>query len=285
MLTVPLSVGLFAWAGVLYFTSGGNPTNITRAHGIFRSVIIGFVIALSAWLVVQTILHSLVKKNFFLTGTWNSLTCAPDGERPRESNITDMFSFLRGGISGGAVNVGGQTPLPTNGAALDVEGVTRVYGAQISNACQSVSVPNCNAAVAALIAAESSGNTGAVSSKGALGLMQLLPANGGKTCGSGDTACATDQIQKGVAYFGQVYAANQNNLRLTYAAYNGGQSAVQQSACCPSGYAYQCDWDCGTRTAHSLDCTASPRPAACVSNTGYQETRNYVNKLCAKVGC
>ncbi len=106
MLTVPLSVGLFAWAGVLYFTSGGNPTNITRAHGIFRSVIIGFVIALSAWLVVQTILHSLVKKNFFLTGTWNSLTCAPDGERPRESSITDMFSFLRGGVSGGAGGIG-----------------------------------------------------------------------------------------------------------------------------------------------------------------------------------
>jgi len=283
--TIPLSIALFAWAGVMYFAASGNPKQIIRAHKIFKSVLIGFIVALAAWLVVQTVLNALVSKNFFTSGSWNTLQCAQDDKRPRSSNISEIFGFITGGQGGITVSPSQTGATGDAGVALNTQQINEKYGTQIASACQNVSVPNCTEAVAALIAAESSGKPEAVSKKGALGLMQLMPANGGRTCGTGDTACITEQVQKGVAHFAREYTATQNNLQLTYAAYNGGQSAVQPSACCASGYAYQCDWDCGTRAAHAVDCTASPRPSVCVPNTGYQETRNYVNKLCSKVGC
>jgi len=308
MLTVPLSVGLFAWAGVLYFTSGGNPTNITRAHGIFRSVIIGFVIALSAWLVVQTILHSLVKKNFFLTGTWNSLTCAPDGERPRESSITDMFSFLRGGISGGGGSVSVVNNASNGGAAgsgalttmqvTGPDGVTREvvfnasladaalnsryvtvrndYGSQIDSACQGSTLPNCGAVVTALIGAESSGKPETSCNEfGACGLMQLTADKGGRSCTKGDNACTTDQINKGVQLLATIYnnPVSKQSLVNTLAGYNGGISTVPGTSVSGKNPAL----------ATSVDCPGMYAWQCAVNAGGLTATQKYVATICRTV--
>jgi len=61
-LSVFVATGLFAWAGVLYFTAGGDTGKIDKAHKIFYSVAIGFVIILISWLVVDTILKTLTGK-------------------------------------------------------------------------------------------------------------------------------------------------------------------------------------------------------------------------------
>ncbi len=88
-LSIPIAVGLFAWAGILLFTSAESPANITKAKKIFSSALIGFVIVISAWLIVQTVLTALTGGS----GSWNTLQCST-ADRPRESQVTDMVNAV-----------------------------------------------------------------------------------------------------------------------------------------------------------------------------------------------
>jgi hypothetical protein len=56
---IALSALVFAWAGWLYMSSGGDEGKIKEAHGIFTKVLWGFLFALGAYLIVQLILTSL----------------------------------------------------------------------------------------------------------------------------------------------------------------------------------------------------------------------------------
>lgn len=58
-LAMPIAAIMFAYAGFLLLTSGGNPETKNKAKKIFWNVFIGFVIALAAWLIVKTILSVL----------------------------------------------------------------------------------------------------------------------------------------------------------------------------------------------------------------------------------
>lgn len=111
LISIPLSVMLFAWAGILYFSSAENPGQIAKAHKIFTSVLIGFVIIVSAWLVVQTLLMVLIDRSFWGNGaSWNSLGCAdkdhnpananpdtaesPSNTRPRDTSVGDLLKGI-----------------------------------------------------------------------------------------------------------------------------------------------------------------------------------------------
>jgi hypothetical protein len=59
-IAAPLAAVMFAYAGFLYVTNGGNESRIKEAHEIFWNVFIGLIVALAAWMVVSFIL------NFFL---------------------------------------------------------------------------------------------------------------------------------------------------------------------------------------------------------------------------
>lgn len=50
---------MFAYAGFKYFTAGGNSSKVGEAHKIFFHVVVGLVVILTAWLVVNTILETL----------------------------------------------------------------------------------------------------------------------------------------------------------------------------------------------------------------------------------
>ena len=63
--------GLFAWAGWLYVTSIDNPTNVKKAHDIFRNGIIGLLLVLGAYTIVDTIIKTLAGGN--LLSDWNNL--------------------------------------------------------------------------------------------------------------------------------------------------------------------------------------------------------------------
>jgi len=60
MIAVIAAPILFAWAGFLYVTAAGNTGKIQKAHTIFKDVLIGFMIILVAWLVVNTIVGTLL---------------------------------------------------------------------------------------------------------------------------------------------------------------------------------------------------------------------------------
>lgn len=70
-IAVFLSAVLFAWAGWLYLTSvaGGE---ISRAKEIFMNVAVGLVIILAGWLVVDTLMRTLVGDGGSF-GPWNKI--------------------------------------------------------------------------------------------------------------------------------------------------------------------------------------------------------------------
>lgn len=58
---VLLSVIYFAWGGILYMS--GEPKKISDAHQIFKSVLIGFGVFLTAWIGVYTIVSLIVDQS------------------------------------------------------------------------------------------------------------------------------------------------------------------------------------------------------------------------------
>jgi len=59
-LATPLFALIIIYVGWLYLSDMGNSENITKAKKILKNVLIGYVIALAAWLIVHTIVASLV---------------------------------------------------------------------------------------------------------------------------------------------------------------------------------------------------------------------------------
>lgn len=90
-IAIPLSALAFLWAGIVYFTASANPAKIERAKSIFKNVFIGFVIAVSAWLIVQTILSTLVSGDYFIGGKWNNLQCSSGG-RQVTGDVSELFN-------------------------------------------------------------------------------------------------------------------------------------------------------------------------------------------------
>lgn len=79
LIAVPIASLLFAYAGILYFTSGGGHGK-EEAKNIFKDVLFGFIIALCGFLIVDTIIKTLVNGSF--TGpSWNTVQCVAGSAR------------------------------------------------------------------------------------------------------------------------------------------------------------------------------------------------------------
>ena len=94
-LSVPIAMAMFAYAGFLYFTSGaGGSENISKAKGIFRNSLIGFALALCSWLIVNTILVTVLNSNTstggFAPGSWFHVSC--ETRNPGSSNVGDVIT-------------------------------------------------------------------------------------------------------------------------------------------------------------------------------------------------
>lgn len=58
-LTGFIAAAMFMYAGFLYLTAMGNISQIQKAHGIFRKVLIGFLILFMSFILVQQLLKNL----------------------------------------------------------------------------------------------------------------------------------------------------------------------------------------------------------------------------------
>lgn len=58
-LALPIAAVVIAYAGFLFLTSGDEPGKRTKAKKMLVNIVIGLVLALASWLIVQTILLSL----------------------------------------------------------------------------------------------------------------------------------------------------------------------------------------------------------------------------------
>jgi hypothetical protein len=125
MVAIPISVAMFAWAGIMYFTSAGNPKNIGRAHKIFSGVFWGFIIALSGWLLVQVALQAITSSDYSPSSFFNLSSCQSlDNQRPRNESIGNVLSgngLVSGGTGPGQQTGGTGTPGPsaTNNNPID----------------------------------------------------------------------------------------------------------------------------------------------------------------------
>jgi soluble lytic murein transglycosylase-like protein len=85
-----------------------------------------------------------------------------------------------------------------------------------------------SALINAVISAESGYNAGAVSPKGAIGLMQLIPATADRF-GVANAFSPADNINGGTAYLAHLLHVFSGDLKLAVAAYNAGSKAVIQA--------------------------------------------------------
>ncbi len=121
MVTIPISVAMFAWAGIMFFTATGNPKKIARAKGIFSSVFIGFIITIAGWLVVQIVLQTITNGGFYSANNWVNLDCSEYNQfRKRDATIDQILTPIQtsnnpGGTGTPTPTPGTPTPTPTPG--------------------------------------------------------------------------------------------------------------------------------------------------------------------------
>lgn len=67
-----VSTVMIIYGAIRLMTSGGSENSVTEGRDAIKNAIIGLVIALAAWIIINTLLH-------ILTGTpnlpWNKITC------------------------------------------------------------------------------------------------------------------------------------------------------------------------------------------------------------------
>ncbi len=69
MAAASIATALFVYAGILYIFAGGDKEKISKAHSIFFNVVVGFVIVLAAWLIVDLVMTVLLDQSF----SWHSM--------------------------------------------------------------------------------------------------------------------------------------------------------------------------------------------------------------------
>ena len=110
---------LLAIAGVKLVTSGGNPGALDAAKSSFTNAIIGFIIVLAAWLVVDTIIRSLVGNGGRLDNggdvsgwlLWSEVTCQTQTEVDPYKQWEDTIALSMAGV-GDWTTVGGVLSSP-----------------------------------------------------------------------------------------------------------------------------------------------------------------------------
>lgn len=67
-LSTLLATAVFVYIGIILLTSGGNETAMTRAKGMAKKVVIGYLWILCAWLLIYTITSALLGPGYSILG-------------------------------------------------------------------------------------------------------------------------------------------------------------------------------------------------------------------------
>ena len=197
-LSIPIAMALFAYAGVLYFTESANPHGIETAKKIFRSALVGFIVALGAYLIVNTILHSILNTNTaqggFAEGSWFTIQCTGTGVT--NGNIGNLLTSVLGNPAPLSVMEVATTPTCPSGysyqynTCMDVNGNIQtptyttasgasvpsdpILSAEIAAACATNASSACSISQGISQAESSGGQNCTTSATGAAGCMQVL---------------------------------------------------------------------------------------------------------------
>ena len=248
-------IGIFAVVGiaiggVIWIMSAGNPSLVNAGKDWVVSSVLGLLLALGSYLILNSINPDLV--NYYN----QNLHIA------RDSDLDPSTMTAGGGILSG----------PYTGS-LNIANNLPQFDELLRQASAKYGV-DCTLAKATMLA-ESRGRPDATSNfvgkdgqtYHAYGLMQLRPATFASMGGTGDIYDVAANIDAGVKYMSVLYSTacnnrvsngvcDANNVVYRIAAYNGGPGCNAPSVSCSGQTIWQC-----------------------TDNPGYGETRNYVIKV------
>lgn len=69
-IAVFMSALLFAYAGWQAVTAGGSAEKMSAARSVFVNVLIGLIIILAGWIIIDTLMRTVTNANF---GPWNKI--------------------------------------------------------------------------------------------------------------------------------------------------------------------------------------------------------------------
>ncbi len=107
---------VFAWGGLKMVMSGGSTEGVSEAKGMMTNAVIGFIILLAAWLIINTVLTAVISKSDDQVikrlgeGMWSQIECVA---LPTRTTAT-----TGGGTGTGS---GGVTVPPTTGGLSEAE--------------------------------------------------------------------------------------------------------------------------------------------------------------------
>lgn len=104
------------YAGVKMVTAGGNPGAIDAAKEMMINMLVGYLILLSAWLVIDTVMKGLVGNTLPGYGPWNEIQCSTDPQSAPLAAPQTVTTGAPTGVSAG----GGRAQLGTGPCAPDV---------------------------------------------------------------------------------------------------------------------------------------------------------------------
>lgn len=73
LFSIPIAVLMIVAGAILLAVAGGSPDKVKKGKDIITSAVIGVVIALLAWVVVNTLIHVLTGRPNF---PWNQINCS-----------------------------------------------------------------------------------------------------------------------------------------------------------------------------------------------------------------
>jgi hypothetical protein len=267
---------ILAAAGWGLVTSAGNQTALSDAKSKFTNALIGLIIVLGAWLLVDTIMKGLLGGNGDISGygPWSQIKCVtPEATKYVYNPVSNASRGIAYAPASGALSPA-QTAAIAALSAPDAD----LAGAAAAAGLDAQQTRN----LQALMRVESGGCRNKVSPVGALGCMQIMP----ETARSYDSSLQdlsdaqvrdkllnddTYNMQLGAEIYADLYTKYDEDETLVYAAYNGGPGSNEPSSDCPGLRKWECEWD-------SPGCYETEN-TSCTPNTGYIETRNYVQKI------
>lgn len=107
-LAVIFATLIIVWGGGLYILSPVNPENRSTANKMLMNAVIGLLIVLSAWLIVDFIMKTLYGGQF---GPWNTILLGTEGQACIEENpnLSQLFDGNITSVPGQSTNPGGVT--------------------------------------------------------------------------------------------------------------------------------------------------------------------------------
>ena len=262
-----LAVLTIAIGGIEYMVSGANPSKKKEGQEKMTAAIFGLLLALGAWLILNTINPDFVNFDLEL----DRVTV--------EGNV---------GVEGNATNTPGDVPsnLPVG---------CSYYASAFKSAAKTTGVSAC--LLQAVASAESSCNPNAGSSAGACGIMQMLPSTANASCNwlkanpeasilsaayylkrsaaklstydnTFDIGNAFGQSGKTVKVGGFVYDRGNDDL---IAAYNAGNGTISTNGRGPFSVSQDCP--------ASVYGTAIPAWQCHINPGGFSETQHYVRNV------